>query len=147
MRKRLSAVISIKGNLALDSGVLVEIFADSVLGKAIYDILQDGDVTAYTSRVNLAEATYVTCRKMGHERAQLAARDLVDSGFITVREDMRIHSKASEIKCERAMSFVDCYTFAVATVTESTPVFATGEAEIVREMKKKPFDIQPVFLS
>lgn len=65
---------------------------------------------------------------------------------IRVEEDLRIHEMAAEIKCERAISFVDCYTFAVAEATGSRPVFASEEAEIAKEMKKNTFQSPPVFL-
>jgi predicted nucleic acid-binding protein len=143
----LSVVTSAKANLALDSSVLVEIFSDSELGRSICSRLQDEDVTAYTSRINVAEASYVICRRIGHEKAQAAARDLLDSGFIKLEDDPRIHAIASEFKCERAISFVDCYTFAVARLTRSTPVFAKEEADLTREAKKRPFETPPMFLS
>ena len=146
-RKSLSAVTSLKGNLAFDSSVLVEIFSDSELGNLVFARLQDEEVVSHTSWVNLAEATYVTCRKLGHEKARAAAKDLLDSGFINLQEDIRIHTLASGIKCDRAISLADCYTFAVADVTGSVPVFAKAETELTREIKKRPFEPPPVFLS
>jgi len=147
MRKSLGAVTSLKGNLAFDSSVLVEIFSDSELGNSVFARLQDDEVVSHTSWVNLAEATYVTCRKVGHDKARAAAKDLLDSGFIRLEEGIRIHTVASEMKCERAISLVDCYTFAVAEVTGSVPVFAQREIELSREIKKRPFETPPVFLS
>jgi uncharacterized protein len=143
----LSGAISVRGNLALDSSVLVEIFTDSELGRLMVSRLQTEDIKAYTSRINVAEASYVVCRRLGHEKAHSAARDLVDSGYIRLEEDPRIHTIASELKCGRAISLVDCYTFAVADVTGSTPVFAREESELAREAKKRPFETPPVFLS
>jgi uncharacterized protein len=143
----LSIATSLKGNLAFDSSVLVEIFSDSELGRLVYTRLQQQDVEAYTSRINVAEATYVICRKVGHEKAQSAARDLLDSGFISPEDDPRIHTIASEIKCDRAISLADCYTFAVARTTSSVPVFARQEDELARESRKRPFETLPVFLS
>ena len=143
----MSAVISLKGNLALDSSVLVEIFSDSELGNSVFTRLQDESVVSYISRLNLAEASYVICRKVGHEKARAAAKDLLDSGFLRLEEDIRVHTIASEMKCERAISLVDCYTFAVAEVTGSVPVFAQREIELTREITKRPFKTPPVFLS
>ena len=143
----MSGVISLKGKVAFDSGVLVEIFSDSELGKAIYSRLQGEDIVAFTSRINLAEAMYVICRKVGHEKARSAAKDLLDSGYILLEEDPEIHQIASEIKCGRGISLVDCYTFAVAQVTGASPVFARDEIELTREARKRPFETAPVFLS
>jgi hypothetical protein len=143
----LNAATSVKGHVAFDSSVLVEIFSDSELGKALFARLQDAAVVACTSRVNLAEATYVICRKVGHDKALIAAKDLLDSGYIRLEEDIRVHQAAAEIKCHRAISFVDCYTLAVAQVTGSIPVFAREEIELAREIKTRPFENPPVFLS
>ena len=143
----MSGVISLNGKVAFDSSVLVELFGDSELGRSIYSKLKDGDVTVYTSRINLAEATYITCRKVGHEKAQSAAKDLLDSGYIVLEEDPGVHEVASRIKCERGIALADCYTFAVAHVTGASPVFARQESELTREAKKRPFDISPTFLS
>jgi len=71
----------------------------------------------------------------------------VESGFFIIDDGPLVHQTAASIKCQRSISVVDCYTFAVAEVTSSVPVFASEEAEIVREMKKKRFDKQPVFLT
>ena len=143
----MSGATSVSGNLAFDSSVLVEILSDSELGRSIYARLQDDDVIARTSWVNISEASYILCRKVGHEKARAAAQNLLDSGFIRVEEDERIHALASEIKCERAISLVDCYTFAVAQVTGSVPVFARQEKELTRESQKRPFGSPPTFLS
>jgi uncharacterized protein len=143
----LSGATSLKGKVAFDSSVLVEIFSDSELGKSIYSRLQGEDVTVFTSQVNLAEATYVTCRKVGHDKARAAAKDLLDSGYIILEENPGIHQIASEIKCERGISLADCYTFAVARVAGASPVFAREESELTREARKRPFETPPIFLS
>ncbi len=143
----MSAAISLKGNIALDSSVLVEIFSDSELGRSVHSRLLGEDITAYTSQINVAEASYVVCRKVGHERAQAAARDLLDSGYVVLEEDPSIHVVASELKCERAISLVDCYTFAVAEVTGGIPVFAKEEEDLARAARKRAFRIEPTFLS
>ena len=72
---------------------------------------------------------------------------MIASGYYAIEDSPSLHAAASEIKCERSISFVDCYTFAVAELTSSVPLFAFEEAEIVREMKKKPFKVAPSFLS
>ena len=101
----------------------------------------------YTSRVNVAEASYVICRRLGQDRAHAAVRDLLDSSFVRLEEDFRIHALASELKCEKAIAFVFCFTSAVAKATGATPVFAREEADLAREAKKRPFEVMPIFLS
>jgi len=93
------------------------------------------------------ETEYIVCRKVGHDKARESVKALVESGFLMIDDNPLVHQTAANIKCQRSISVVDCYTFAVAEVTSSVPVFASEEAEIVREMKKKRFDTQPVFLT
>ena len=50
------------------------------------------------------------------------------------------------MKCDRALSFVDCVTISMAE-SENVPVlFSTHEEELDREIKKKPFNSKIIFL-
>jgi len=93
------------------------------------------------------ETEYIVCRKVGHDEARRSVMALLESGYLTIDDNLLVHQTAASIKCQRSISVVDCYTFAVAEVTSSVPLFASEEAEIVREMKKRPFVLQPLFLS
>jgi hypothetical protein len=101
----------------------------------------------FTSQVNLTEATYVTCRKVGHDKARSAAKDLLDSGYVALEEDPGIHQVAAEMKCDGSISLADCHTFAVGHVTGALPAFAREESELTRESRKRPFETAPIFLS
>ncbi len=135
-----------KGPLALDSSVLVAMLDGSDGGAAMTSRLVGGEVTAFTSYVNLAEAEYVLCRRLGHDVAARSVDDLLASGYVMVQDEPAIHRAASAIKCGRAISLADCYTLAVAEATSSRPMFAFKERELLKEMEKKPFASQPVFL-
>lgn len=142
----MSADTSLRGRLALDSSVLVEIFNDSPTGRRVVEGLQEPQVEAFTSWVNLTEASYIVCRKVGRERSASARDDLVASGFVTLVEDVKVHGTAAELKCERAISLADCYTLATAAVSGSKPLFLRRENDLARESQKRPFDPEPAFL-
>jgi uncharacterized protein with PIN domain len=146
MKKNLSADIP-EGHLALDAGVLVEMLNASPVGLLVNSAILDQRIIVHTSFVNLAEAEYILCRKLGHGIARDSVEKLLDSGYVSVQEDLRMHAIASRLKCERAISFADCYTFAVAVTTSSRPLFLLKENEIVREMNRKPFEVEPLFLT
>lgn len=146
MRKNLSAAI-VSGHLTLDSSVLVELLDGSDIGSRLTRSLLSEEITAHVSFVNMAEAEYILCRKIGHDAARNAAEGLLNSGYVAVEEDPAIHALASRLKCERSISLADCYTFAVAMVTSSRPVFLSKEEELLKEMKKKPFETDPIFLT
>lgn len=146
MRKNLSDA-TLSGRMALDGSVLVELLAGSEIGSMLTKALLEEKFTAYTCMVNIAEAEYILCRKVGRQETRGAVEALVESGYIAIEEDRAIHVIASGLKCDRAISLADCYTFAVAEVTSSRPVFACKEQEVMREMAKRPFDVEPIFLT
>lgn len=146
MRKNLSDA-TLRGHVALDSSVLVEILDGSEIGSKLTKALLNEEIIAHASFVNMAEAEYILCRKIGHDDARNAVEGLLNSGYVAVEEDPAIHALASRLKCERSISLADCYTFAVAMVTLSRPVFLSKEEELLKEMKKKPFETDPIFLT
>ena len=144
-RKSLSAATP-KGHFAFDTGVLVEILEATPRAKDLLDAIAVGTLIPHVSLINIAEAEYIVCRKVGHKEARRRVESMVASGYYAIVDDPSLHGAAAEIKCERSISFVDCYTFAVAELTASVPLFASEEAEIVREMKRAPFKTSPSFL-
>ncbi|MBI3116317.1 MAG: PIN domain-containing protein [Thaumarchaeota archaeon] len=145
MRKNLSDA-TLRGHVALDSSVLVEILDGSEIGSKLTKALLNEEIIAHASFVNMTEAEYILCRKIGHDDARNAVEGLLDSGYVAIEEDPTIHTLASAMKCGRSISLADCYTFAVAQITAAKAVFAFKESELLREMGRKPFTSQIVFL-
>ncbi len=145
-RKSLNVAIP-EGHLALDSSVLIEMLNASELGSMVNNAIVAGTIVPHTSFVNIAEAGYILCRRIGHEIVKRSMESLLSSGYLSVEEDKSIHSIASELKCERAISLPDCYTFAVAEVTSSKPIFVSRERELIKEIDRKPFKVEPLFLT
>lgn len=54
--------------------------------------------------------------------------------------------ETGRIKCERAISLADCGCIATAKLTRAKAVFARKEEELLREMERRPFDVEIVFL-
>jgi uncharacterized protein with PIN domain len=142
----LSVVIP-EGSVAFDSSVIIAILEGTDQGMAVLEAVTSLRLTPHTSWVNIMETEYIICRKVGHELARKSVKAFLESSYVAVEEDPVIHHMAAMTKCERSISIADCYTFAVAELTSSTPLFASKEDDIAGEMKKKPFEIQPVFLS
>ena len=136
-----------EGNAAFDTSVLIELLEGTAVGAEVLEAVTARSSVPHTSWVNVMESEYILCRKIGHEKARRSVKALLDSGYVTIEENPTIHEIAARIKCERSIAVVDCYTFAVAELTASVPLFASQEDDLVRETKKKPFMIQPVFLS
>ncbi len=146
MKKNLNAGIP-EGHIAFDTSLLVEMLDGTQLGLELMNALVEERIVAHASRINIAEAEYIVCRKIGQANARKRVEALLSSAYLSIEEDPSIHSIASRIKCGRAISLGDCYTFAVAEATSSSPVFAFKEEELLKEIKKAPFDRAPVFLT
>ena len=72
--------------------------------------------------------------------------NLVRSNYINLTDVAELYANAAEIKCERALALGQCYTIANAKVTNSIAFFAFQEEELKREMEKKPFDVEIIFI-
>ncbi len=136
----------LEGDLTLDSSVLVEMLDGSETGNGVSTRLEGGVISAHTSYVNLAEAGYVLCRKIGNEKAESAVKDLVASSVLAVEQDSDLHVVVSRIKCHSAISLGDCYTLAVSEITSTRPVFVAREKDLSLEMSRNPFRFEPIFL-
>ena len=136
----------LNGDLALDTGVIVEMLLSSDIGGMVTKALVAESAQAHSSEVNLAEALYVLCRKLGWETAESKLHNLRQSNYVSVADTEHVSRIAAQIKCERALALGDCFTFATAKATSSRALFASREKELLREMKRRSFDVQITFL-
>jgi len=137
---------TLSGYLALDSSVIIEMLLSSELGKAVTEALIADQAEGYTSEVNLAEAEYVLCRRLGPEKSKSKVDKLRNSNYTLVPDTEQVSRIAAQIKCKQALSLPDCYTLATAKITASKALFAFRERELEREMKRQPYDVEVIFL-
>ncbi len=121
---------------ALDASVLIELLAGSKAVRGLVESIARGDVEAYTSRLSLTEALYVSCRLWGRDTALQRMRILLDSNTLTIIEDEEIWSQAADCKCRIPISLGDCFTFATAKRYNLTPLFLRPEKEILDNKSK-----------
>ena len=137
---------TLSGDLALDTGIIVEMLLSSDIGGMVTQALIAESAEAHSSEVNLTEAEYVLCRKLGWETAESKVDNLRRSNYVLIADTEQVSQIAARIKCERALALGDCYTLATAKATSSKALFAFREEELQREMKRRPFDVQLIFL-
>jgi hypothetical protein len=53
---------------------------------------------------------------------------------------------ASEYKCDRAISLPDCFSMSLAKRLSLPVLFAVREKELAKEIEKRPFDVEILFL-
>lgn len=118
----------------------------SDLGKVVTEALITDSVEAHTSEVNLAEAEYVLCRRVGHEASKSKVDNLRNSNYAPVTDSEQVSRIAAQIKCKWTVSLADCYALATAKATASRALFAFREKELEREMKRQPYEVEVIFL-
>lgn len=134
------------GNLALDTGVLLELLFSTSHGLKLREALKSEEVHGNVSGISIAELKYVLCRKIGIEEATVRVRSLLESGYITSHEDSELIDYAAEYKCRRKLSLADCFTLALAKKINVPALFAKREEELVKEASSQPFDVEILFL-
>jgi predicted nucleic acid-binding protein len=136
----------LSGSLALDTGVIIEMLSSSEMGKLVTEAVATESIEPHSSEVNLAEAEYILCRKLGAETAKSKLDDLRDSNYVLIADTERVSRIAAEVKCSRTIALANCYTLATAKLTRCKALFAYHETELEREMKKRPYNLELTFL-
>ena len=137
---------TLSGSYSLDSGVLIEMLAATPLGQLMNQCLLSDSVIAHTSYLNLSEAEYILCRKVGHELSRSKVENLLRSNYLNVIDMEQLHAIAAQTKCERSLALADCYSLATAKFTKSKALFAFKEEELIKEINKTPGEVEIEFL-
>ena len=137
---------NIAGTLAIDAGVIIELLLQSKAGIAIRNALLEEIIDAHTSEVAITEVKYILCRKFGWEESCKRVYKLLSSGYLNVYRTDQLIDLAAKYKCERSISFADCFVLTLAKKLGCRALFARREQELVKEMNRKKFDIEILFL-
>lgn len=140
MKKELS------GRLVLDTSVLIELIFSTLSGLKLKQALKNGLVEAHTTELHIAELRYILCRRLGLTESSERIDKLLASGYITVEDISPLILDASKYKCERAISLTDCFCLASAPKPFYSAIFARREKDLLKEMQRKPFDREIIFL-
>jgi predicted nucleic acid-binding protein len=138
----------LRGNIALDSSVLIEYLMGTKTGEILkgYSETLKPEEKVSCSLLTISEVFYVLYRLNGAKFAEEKINDMLASHVLDVHDLAEIAIRTGKIKCERSISLADCSCVAVAEMTNAKAVFAKKEKELAKEMKKKPFDVEIIFL-
>jgi len=139
MKKDLSAYPGV----VVDTGVWIEYFLETTLGKKFKEKIVEGRISIYISETVVSEIFYVLCRQKGYQEAKKKLDMVLDGAEVI--EGREIQMLAGKYKCERSISLSDCFTMAVSK-NMGYPALFKEEEEISKEIKKKAFDIELFFL-
>ncbi len=136
-----------QGSLTLDTSAIIEYLIGSQLGEALRDYFANlkPDERAHCSLYTVSETFYVMCRLKGKEFAREKMKKILLSNMISIHGSIELAMKTGELKCERAISLADCSSIATAIITNTKAVF-TEEEELKREIARKPFEVEIIFL-
>ncbi len=134
------------GDMVFDTSVLLELIMGSRAGRRLSELLKADALRPLTTEINVAELRYILCRKVGEDQATDVVQKLLNSGYLKIIPTNDVAKEASLLKCQRAISLVDCFTFALGKTSQSKVLFARHEKELDREIEKSPFDITVLFL-
>ena len=139
---------NLRGNTSLDTSALIEYLMGTKAGEVIkryFETLKPEETT-HCSLLAISEIFYILCRLKGVAFAEDKINRMLKSQALRVCNTTHLAAEAGKIKCERAMSLADCSCIAVAKLVDAKAVFARKERDFVREMERKPFDTEIVFL-
>ena len=127
---------SLKGELVLDTSVLIEIALATSTGKKLIDDIINGGIKPYTTSLNIMEALYILCRLLGIDEARKRIDLMKDSGYFEIVNSNEILLEAAECKCLFPISIADCHTLALAKKYGFPALFYKLEKEFVPIIKK-----------
>jgi predicted nucleic acid-binding protein len=138
----------LQGNTALDSSVLVEYLTGSPVGNVLREYFKrlSPNETVSVSLFTLAETFYVLCRMKGQRFAYEKIHQVLSSAAIEVFNSIDLAIEVGKLKCERSISLADCSCLATAMQAKARAIFAFREDELLREMRRRSFDVEIVFL-
>lgn len=132
--------------MVFDTGVLLELATGSAESAAVRDAVVGGTLSAITGELNVLELGYLLCRAVGPEAASRSVALLRRSSEVRVLPCSEFLDSAAKMKCERAISLVDCVTVAMGDSTGMPVLFSRKEQELSKEMKRSPFRAKLLFL-
>lgn len=137
----------VPSRLVLDSSVLIAYFLGEPAGQvANEEIFATTRKDLHCSHLALAETFYILCRSRGRAFAAESMGTLERTGYLKPYASTDLDYAAAAYKCERNLPLADCYVLALARKAEGTATFARKESDLATEERKRPFDVNLLFL-
>ena len=136
----------LRGSIAFDASVLLELLLSTPGGALVRDKLLSGELFGYATELAIVEAKYVLCRKLGWEEAARRVSQLIASGYVAVVDITPLCEEAAKYKYEMAIALPDCFTLSLAENLHVPALFAKRERELVRELSRRRLSVEVLFL-
>jgi len=126
----------LRGDMVFDTSVLVEVALATDDGREIIDEIVEGNITPYTTTLNITETLYILCKLLGLEEARKRIGLIVDSKYFEIVSSDKVSLEAAECKCMFPVSIVDCHTLALARKHGKPALFYRPEKEFEKIIGK-----------
>lgn len=135
--------------MTLDTSAIIEYLMGTKLGSIVKEYFETLKLEekVYCSLYSISEIFYVLCRLKCLEYAVDKINTMLSSRVIEINNTEEMALKTGRLKCKRAISIGDCSCIVTAKITRSRAVFAQREKELVNAMKRKPFNVEILFLA
>ena len=113
-----------------DSFAILAFFRNEAGHEAISAMLTDisaGKGNGFICAVNVGEVYYITFRKQGKERAEVALNALLQLPLEIVPADLKLSLAAAELKAIHSLSYADAFAAALTKMNNGSLV--TGDKE------------------
>ncbi|MHA1376971.1 MAG: hypothetical protein ACTSRG_01190 [Candidatus Helarchaeota archaeon] len=131
--------------VVFDGGAVIELLLSGD-DSDLYQNIVDEKIIPLTTGLAIIESEYILCRKIGRTPAFEKVDSLLDSNYFNVIPLDNFLRDISIIKCFNPIALPDCATIALAVINQVPALFAKKESELVKQLDKKPFEIDIYFL-
>ncbi len=140
-------MVVLQGNLAVDTSVWIEFFLGTTEGNRFLQYLEKSTSNQiYVSLSTLAEVYYIICRLKGENLAKQTVQLLKSIKNLIIDNTETLTELGGSIKCKRAIALADCLNIALAQKYSCSALFAIKEAELRKEIDRKKFPVEFIFL-
>lgn len=116
--------------IIFDSYALIAKFEEEKGNQEVTNLLTEiskGESKGYMSVINIGEVYYITYRKQGKDKAELALTSILHFPIEIVVADYTATIETAKIKAKHKLSYAD--TFAAALTKEKSGWLVTGDKE------------------
>ena len=135
----------LKGTLAFDTSVLIELVFSTSRGNKIKHLLEANQIDAHVTDLSICELAYILCRKIGWTEGKVRVENLKGSNYLAITPIGDLIPSASKYKCRRAISLADCFCLSLSKKLDCPALFVR-ERELEKEMAKNEFDVKIILI-
>jgi len=126
----------LKGSIALDTSVLIEIALATNTGEELIDKILSNEIRPYTTTMNIIELEYVLCRALNNlKEAEKRVNRIINSKYFRIIDPYSLRDTIAECKCLFPISLMDCCSLSLAKTYRIPALFYRIEKEFQKHLE------------